>query len=320
VLVEEHLGKRVEAEAEASVLPGGAGLVIGGDSSAWVLVDDGGVGRLGATLAWAWRQNAAFLDVVVEGDLAAGLIARRAGEFARPSVRVWSVDGRRLLPAAPAAPLLSSESADPELVSLLRAHGADPVIEHGVLRGEVLGLEVARVVGDRLEVGVGLHDRSARAEMRPDEDPGGALDEAVRAVRDRRRLSAQRHPANTLARGRWLRSVVCSHPSMAGFRSLVAVAPPLPWLDLPEAGAAPAAGFDLDESPVVAVFSVGVDMDLVPTAADSRLLHSPSAALVLVVPEADDVPVTRALAESLRLPAEVRTVPAGWEALGASGP
>jgi hypothetical protein len=304
-------------------LPGGAGLVVERDSAVWVLVDDGEVARLGAALAWAWRRNASSLHVIVQegvaGAGAAGVIARRALEFAQPSVCVWSVDGRRLAEVVPAPPVLSPESADPELVSLLRAHGAEPVVEHGVLRGEVRGLEVARVVGGRLEVGVGRHDRSARAEMRPDEDMGSALDEAVAAVRDLRRPSAPRHPANTLARGRWLRSVACADPSVVGLRSLEPVAPPLPWFDLPDAGAAPAVGSGSDGSRVVAVFSVGVDMDLVPTAADSRRLYSPSAQLVIVVPAGDDVPITRALAASLRAPAEVRTVPRGWEALGASG-
>ncbi len=63
------------------------------------------------------------------------------------------------------------------------------------------------------------------------------------------------------------------------------------------------------------VCSVGIELDLIPTAADSRLIHSPDAHLVVAVPEGDDVSVTRALAEALAEPAEVRVVPRGWEAL-----
>jgi hypothetical protein len=199
---------------------------------------------------------------------------------------------------------------------ILRAHGAEPVLEHGVLRGEVLGLEVARVVDGHLQVGVGRHDRLARAEMRPDEDIGEALDEAVGAVRARRRLGEPRHPANTLARGRWLRSVVCARPELVGARDLVPVEPPLPWFDLPEAGAAPALGTSSPGArPLVVVCSVGVDLDLVPTAADSRLIHCPGAELAIVVPEGDDVPVTRALAAMLANPADVRVVRNKWEDL-----
>jgi hypothetical protein len=57
-------------------------------------------------------------------------------------------------------------------------------------------------------------------------------------------------------------------------------------------------------------------MDLVPTAADSRLIHRPDAELAIVVPEGDDVPVTRALAGRLADPASVRAVPREWEDLG----
>ena len=199
-------------------------------------------------------------------------------------------------------------------MSLLSDQGLEVIYEHGVLRGEVLGLEVARTVGDQLEVGVGRHDRAARFEMRPAEDPRAGLAEAASAVRSMRVAGAPRHPANTLARGRWLRSVVCSSPSSIGLSWLEPVAPPLPWFDLPEAGAAPAVGRAPDGSPVIAVCSVGIDLDLVPTAADCRLLYgSPSVSLWLVVPEGDDVPVTRALAGSLDPPAEVRVVPKGWD-------
>jgi hypothetical protein len=218
-------------------------------------------------------------------------------------------------PAAAAAGRASSRQLE-AYCDLLRVHGAEPIFEHGVLRGELLGLEVARVIAGQLEVGVGRHDRLARAEMHPDEDIGHALDEAVAAVRARRRLGEPRHPANTLARGRWLRSIVCTRPGLVGARDLAPVAPPLPWFDLPEAGAAPAVGTSsAGGGPLVVVCSVGVDMDLVPTAADSRLIHRPDAELAIVVPEGDDVPVTRALAGMLADQADVRVVPRGWEDL-----
>jgi hypothetical protein len=287
------------------------------------------VSRFGPALAWAWRRGVDDPHVLVEAGSpvgsspASGVIARRAETLANPP-HVWDVRGRGLARAAaaevlPVDPDPADTGSDPRLAAfrdLLRQHGAEPVFEHGVLRGEVLGLEVARVVGDQLQVGVGRHDRLARAEMYPDQDLGVALDEAVAAVRARRRPGQPRHPANTLARGRWLRSIVCARPELVGARELVAVAPPLPWFDLPEAAAAPACGTSsLAGSPLLVVCSVGVELDLIPTAGDSRLLHQPDARLVVVVPEGDDVPVTRALAGALAEPAEVRVVPRGWEAL-----
>jgi hypothetical protein len=70
-----------------------------------------------------------------------------------------------------------------------------------------------------------------------------------------------------------------------------------------------------DGRPLVVVTSVGVDLDLVPTAADVRLATAADARVVLVVPERDDVPATRALAGRLREPAEVVSVPGNWRGL-----
>jgi hypothetical protein len=334
-LVRDHWEKEGAARPLPSTLPGGAGLLEPDAKRAWVLIDDGVVSRFGAALAWGWRHGVDELNVLVEAAVpggppaASGVIARRAAAMANPPL-VWDVRGRDLAAASPAVGSAvggssSSRSASADCASgpqldayrdLLRAHGADPVFEHGVLRGEVLGLEVARVVGGRLQVGVGRHDRLARVEMRPNEDIGQALDEAVEAVRARRRLGEPRHPANTLARGRWLRSIVCARPELVAARDLVPVEPPLPWFDLPEAGAAPAVGTSSTGARrLVVVCSVGVDMDLVPTAADSRIIHCPGAELAIVVPKGDDVPVTRALAGMLGDQAEVRVIPRGWEDL-----
>jgi hypothetical protein len=321
-LVKAHWGEEATARSELWTFPGGAALAEPGPriGRAWVLIDDGSVARFGSALAWAWRRGVRDLDVLVHEAVpsaggASGVVARRAGELARVPA-VWSVDGRRLSVATPAPRLADMPAPTEGMAALIESRGAEAVWEHGVLRGEVLGLEVARVVDGRLVVGVGRHDRMARAEMRPGEDVHAALDEVVAAVRDRRRYGEPSHPANTLARSRWLRSVLCCRPSLVGADRLAAVPPPLPWFDLPEAGAAPAVG-EASRRSVVVVSSVGVDLDLVPTAADCRVLHSPGADLLLAMPERDDVAVTRALAGALAHPATVVTVPGTWESLGA---
>ena len=62
---------------------------------------------------------------------------------------------------------------------------------------------------------------------------------------------------------------------------------------------------------MVVVCSAGIDLDLVPFAADARdALGGPDARLLLAVPERDDHPVTRELAARLAVPAEVVPVPA----------
>jgi hypothetical protein len=63
---------------------------------------------------------------------------------------------------------------------------------------------------------------------------------------------------------------------------------------------------------VVVACSVGIDLDLVPSAADARLLLDPDAELLVVVPERDAHPVTRALAARLRHPATVVPLEGDW--------
>lgn len=262
-------------------------------------------------------RGVSSIDVLVDGSPSAGgVVARRAAAF--EDVAVWQVAGRRVAPALPALPLPDdTPEVDPALRSALESHHLEVVYEHGVLRGEVLGLEVARTVGGHLEVGVGRYDRGARMEMRPGEDLDSALEQAADAVRSLRRPGAPPHPANTLARSRWLRALACAHPASLGASQLEAVAPPLPWFDLSEVASSPATGTADSGRKIVAVFSVGVDPDLVPTAADCFAHYaSPDTDLWLVLPKRDDLPVVRNLAARMRIKPRIRTVPRDWENLG----
>jgi hypothetical protein len=238
-------------------------------------------------------------------------------------VTVWEVDGRQLSEAAPAPlspqpPLPSSAAA---LADVVRATGADPVVEFGVLTGEVLGLEVARVVvgddGDvRLEVGVGSHDREARQLMRPDQPASEALAETVQLVRRLRRADVPRHLANILSSERWLRSVLVARPELVGAAHLAPAPPPVPGEDLRRPRPAPATGVGPEGEAVVVVASTGIDLDAVPFAADARLADGRGPVrLIVAVPEGDDHPAIRALADDLRDPAEIVTVPPDWRAI-----
>ncbi len=67
----------------------------------------------------------------------------------------------------------------------------------------------------------------------------------------------------------------------------------------------------VDEStddPLVVVCSVGIDLDLVPFAADARLAVDPDAALVLALHERDVHPVTQRMVDRLVDPAEIVAV------------
>jgi hypothetical protein len=305
----------------ASGFPGGATLREAGGTG-WVLIDDGIPSRLGAAMAWAWQQEVNRLAVVVDGpgrEKAAGRVARRAALFdATPQVLV--VQGRDLVEVAPAPPEPPSRAPDgtAALAATLRRFDVTPIVEGSTLRGEILGLEIARAVpahdGWELSVGVGRHDRQARAELHAGQDPVLALAEVAATVRRMRSPGARRHPANTLARERWLRSIVVARPGLAGASRLEPVEMPLA---ADRIGPAPAAalGEHQDGSSVLVVCSTGVDLDLVPAAADARLSWDARARLVLVLPSGDDLAVTRHLAASLLRPADVVTVRRDWPAL-----
>ncbi len=300
------------ATAVAGTVPGtfagGAALVAG--DTAWVLADERPERALGPALAWARAQRATDLHLLAEAGT--GLLARRAAEFATPPT-VLFVAGRDLLPAV-AEPLAEPPAVDPRLEPLrdvIAAGGALPVVEHGVLGGEVAGLEVCRAVVDpdvdvvRLEVGVGAHDREAFLLVHGDVPPSEALATVVARVREARRPGAEPHPLNRLGKERVLRERLVAEPGRVGAATLAAVPPPVPRPNLKDPVPCVAAGTDGDGAPVVVVCSVGIDLDLVPFAADARLATAPDGRLVLAVPERDAHPVTRALAAALRRPAEV---------------
>ena len=157
-------------------------------NAAWVLLDetvDDGTG-LGPAIAWALRGGSVELNVVADAPLT--VVARRAAEFTMP-IQVWALSGRELqpVPAGAIAVPPSASEAHLALAADIEAAGADVVVEHGVVTGEVRGLEVCRVVdvdggGVRLEVGVGRHDREAFAIIHGDVPKGAALAGVVAAV------------------------------------------------------------------------------------------------------------------------------------------
>lgn len=279
---------------------------------AWVLVDEQPARSLGGVMAWAHQRGVRGVDLLVERD--AGTLVRRAACFVDP-VAVWQVDGSTVIRAEPQpleAPLVPSETAL-DLVGALRDAGLEIVIEHGEVRGEVLGLEVARVVvdhaGTRIEVGVGRNDREAFAMVHGETFEGtDALVNVVAEVRRHRRPGDLTHPLARLAAERWLRSEVVRTPSLVGARDLEPVEPTVRRDNLKDPSPAIAVGRDAGGVPMVVACSVGVDLDLVPSAADARSAYVPDARLVLVMPERDALPVTRRLAELLLEPAEVVTV------------
>jgi hypothetical protein len=310
-LVRDHLAD--ETVGEPVAFAPGSGLVH--DDAAWVLIDEQPTRRLGAAVAWATRSGANSLHVVTESG--SGALARRAAELTMP-ISIWHADERSLLPAV-AEPFMPEPPVPADhlgFAHLIAAGGAEPLAEHGVLVGEVRGLEVCRVVDDpvsgepRLEVGIGAHDREAFAIMHGSVPPVEALAGVVAKVEQHRRLDAPPHPFNRLARERLLRWELVRDPALIGATTLTPAAPPVARTNLKDPVPCVAGGIDV-RGPLVAVCSVGVDLDLIPFAADARLMAEADGReqvrLVVVTPARDRVRMTEQLAGLLRRPCELVT-------------
>ncbi len=283
-------------------------------------------------MVWADRRGVVDLHVLALAPPAgpagaAGVLARQAGEFV-PAPSVWSLDPSGPTVAEPApVPARAEAPAPTELVDLLIDAGLEIVIEGGIVRGEVNGLEVARIVtgettagvpldAPQLEVGVGKADRELTAMVHGALTPVAQLARVVEIVRAQRRPGADHHPLNQLVPERWLRAVLCRRPDLVGLAALRPAEGARPRPNLSERDVAVARGETGGGEPVVVACAVGIALDLVPTAADARLALDPAARLVLAVPARDDHPGVRRLAARLRAPAEVVTVRDDWRAAG----
>lgn len=282
--------------------PAGAG------DEVWVLLADRPGHGLGGALAWALRRHASRVHVVA--DEGTGTLARRAAGFSMP-VSVWQVDGRALRPAVaeplPVAPPVPATHLGFE--AMIVAAGADPVVEHGVLAGEVAGLEVCRVVDDpftgavRLEVGVGAHDREAFQMLHGDRPTAEALAHVVRSVTQHRLHDVHGHPLARLAKERLLRDRLRWNPALVGATSVEPTAPPVPRTNLKDA--VPCAAIaEVHGERVLVVCSAGIDLEAVPWAVDARTASGLDRC-VLALPARDAIAVQRRLAEAAAPPITV---------------
>jgi hypothetical protein len=308
---------------------GTAVALAGPGPTAWVLADDAPERTLGPALVWADREGVDDLHILVDGpDATAAVVARQSGLFAPPAPQVWAVAGTTLAPAVPGPPASQpNAAAPPDLVDLLIDAGLEVVADGGIVRAEVNGLEVARIVRGattagvpiaepQLEVGVGKADRELTAMVHGELAPVDQLARVVGIVRQHRRPGAPRHPLNQLVPERWLRAVLCRNPGAVGLATLRPAPSARPRTNLTERDISIATGATRDGVTAVVGCSVGIALDLVPTAADARQAIDPSARLLLALPERDDHPGTRRLAARLRTPAEVVPVPGDWRAAG----
>jgi len=299
-------------DVEVSEFGQAVGLVI--DDVAWVLVTGNYERSLGPALMWALRKNATSLKL---------LLSERAGELARISahfdfaIEVFEVDAAGVARVAVPkdATKIEVSVADEMFADFIKSAGADVVREHGVISGEVCGLEVCRVVRatsasnldgageSELEIGVGAHDRETFKLLHGRTATVESLRKVIAEVAARRAVGTQVHPLNQLARERMLRHYVCLSPQLVGAKSLQPAQPPIARTNLKDVVPCCAVGVSLTGEKMVAIFNVGVDPDVVSFGADARGQINASADLVFAMPTRDIVPAVEQIAEMLRRPA-----------------
>ena len=308
VLVREHLGVSI-SESELTAVDFSRGAAVLHGDIAWVLVGEHTSRGLGPALLWALKNESRSLNVIADTD--AEVLARQATHFSYP-ITVWQSNDRVLVRAS-AAPHLVPKEPPPshfEFVDIIREGGASPHVEHGIVTGEVLGLEVCRAVTDqysgesRLEVGIGAHDREAFALLHGNKPKIQALADVVASVVKQRTPSADPHPFNRLAPERMLRARVLAEPALVGATTLVASDSPFPRTNVLDVVPCVASGKRPDGSYIVVVFTAGADPDIVPFALDSRDFVNPLADLIIAMPDTHITRTNRRALELAKSPAQ----------------
>ena len=280
---------------------------------AWVLLTSRHEHGLGPAMIWALRNSATELKIFTEQN--ASDLARRASFF-NFKIAVYETSAAAVVGAALALPLAVAvktiSAADESFTDFIRSSGAEITREHGVLAGEVCGLEVCRVVHEtadsqiaesRLEIGVGTHDRETFQLLHGRTATIESLRKVVDEVASKRVAGANPHPLNQLGRERLLRHLICASPDLVNAVSLETVSPAMPRANLKDKIPCCAKGVLSDGRLVVVIFSIGVDTDVISFGADARHAIDEKADLIFVSPQRDIIPAITQLADLLRDPA-----------------
>jgi hypothetical protein len=270
-LVREHLGLASDPDGTNESFALGAGFLAA--DATWVLIDGEASRALGPVLAWT-SQFERHANLLVENN--AGLLARRASLF-DADITVWHVDDHTITRAIAEPHIVSASASDAHLsfVDIIEASGADALIEHGVVVGEVRGLEMCRVVDDattgdvHLEVGMGRHDREAFTMIHGELPTAQAMRQVIDAVLPHRTEGADSHPFNQFGVERLSRWKAIKDPSTIGFSTLAPADPPVLRTNVKDSVPCVAIGLTGAKRLSTAVFVHGVDLDCVSFAVDA---------------------------------------------------
>jgi len=209
--------------------------------------------------------------------------------------RLWIVNGKNLVEHPKPLPHRPVEIPQ-EAISQgkkFKKFDCDIIAEHGVLRAEVHGLEVARVVQNaenqfEISVGVGDYDQSAYKAIHGNIAVERNLTKVISTVKKYRTKAGPVHPLNRISRSRWLIAEAIADPSFLGIDELDFVEPLLPRNDVTKDQACSAIG-RIENSIVLVLASTGIDLNLVPQAAGQIFRHNPEK-LLLLLPAQDHHP------------------------------
>lgn len=275
----------------------------------WIVAVEHEHHALAVAQLWAASHDVGNLNLVVDANPT--VVARRARYFARETT-IWSyVDNVLVEQSASSHEANKGVPASHEhFASLIADCGVDVVREHGVLSGEVLGLEVCRVVDDhsessgvRLEIGVGVHDRETFRLVHGAVATGEQLMDVARTVSKIRNDPAAQHPLARLALERRLRSRLLSRPDLVGASRLVAAEPPVARANVKDSVPCIATGERADGTPLVVACTAIADLDVVSFGADARDRLDDGADLVVVSMPGNVTQSIRRLGEMLKRPA-----------------
>ena len=279
------------------------------DSVGWVVAIEHEHHAL--AIAQLWAESAGLASVNVVSVERGGLIARRAQFFAR-TTKVWCY-ADNVLVEADALDHEQRRTIPPSherFAALIADCGVDVVREHGVLSGEVLGLEVCRVVDDptnpdgvRLEIGVGVHDRETFRLVHGTVATGEQLMDVARLVAGIRRDPSAQHPLARLGLERRLRSRLVAAPHLVGASRLVAAEPPVVRANVKDSVPCVAMGERSDGGQLVVVCTAIADLEVVAFGADARDRLTADAQLLVVSLPGNVTPSIRRLGDMLKQPA-----------------
>lgn len=279
------------------------------DGTGWIVAVEHEHHALAVGHLWAESNAVRHLNVVI--DARSGTMARRSRYFARRTT-IWRYEANELVEVDPAGhePHVVVPAEHERFASLIADCGVDVVREHGVLVGEVHGLEICRVVDDptnpdgvRLEIGVGVHDRETFRLVHGTVATGEQLMDVARTVADIRKNPAAQHPLARLALERQLRSRLVKSPELIGASRLVAAEPPVTRTNVKDSVPCVAVGERMDGTPLVVACTAIADLDVVTFGADARDRLDADAELVVAAMPGNVTPSIRRLAEMLQRPA-----------------